>query len=70
MTHNLDLRNITKHIEIDKYFIQEKIDLGVICISYILTKEQIADMLTKGLSKGEFDKHLNKLAMEDIYKPT
>lgn len=40
--------------------------VGVICTSYLSTTEQTADMLTKGISKEQFDKLVNKLAMEDI----
>ena len=36
---------------------------------YIPIEEQVVDILTKGLSKKQFDKLVNKLAMEDIFKP-
>jgi hypothetical protein len=40
----------TKHIEIDIFFIKEKLDAGIIKISYVSTGQQIADCLTKGLA--------------------
>lgn len=43
--------------------------MGVICIPYLPTTEQIADVLTKGLPKWQFNKLIDKLAMTDIFKP-
>ena len=47
IAHNLVLHDRTKHMEIDKHFIKEKIEEGAICMSYIPTAEQIVDVLTK-----------------------
>ena len=69
ITHNLVLHNRTSHVEVDKHFIKENIEKGLICMSYIPTAEQIADVLTKGLHKRQFDHLISKLAMEDIFKP-
>ncbi|GJU24673.1 uncharacterized mitochondrial protein-like protein [Tanacetum coccineum] len=41
----------TKHIEIDCQFVRDKIKAGQILPTYISTKQQLADILTKGLSK-------------------
>ncbi|KAL6331701.1 hypothetical protein AAG906_016697 [Vitis piasezkii] len=54
-THNLVLHDLTKHGEVDKHFIKEKIDNGLICMTYIPTKEQVVDVFTKGLHKRQFD---------------
>ena len=53
----------------DKHFIKEKIDNGLVCMTYIPTEEQVADVFTKGLHKRQFDFLVGKLAMEDIFKP-
>ena len=51
----------TKHVEIDKHFIKEKLNNGSICIPYILSSQQIVDILTKGLFKQNLDLCVSKL---------
>ncbi|RVW57717.1 Retrovirus-related Pol polyprotein from transposon RE1 [Vitis vinifera] len=63
------LHDRTKHVEVDKHFIKEKIDNGLVCMTYIPTEEQVADVFTKGLHKRQFDFLVGKLALEDIFKP-
>lgn len=54
IAHNPVLQDITKHIEVNKCFIKEKIDNEVICMSYIQIINQVADVLTKGLHEKQF----------------
>ena len=58
-----------KHIEIDRHFIKEKLERGLICIPYVTTQKQVADILTKGLSKQVFQSLNSKLGMIDIFEP-
>ncbi|RVW29644.1 Retrovirus-related Pol polyprotein from transposon RE1 [Vitis vinifera] len=67
--HNPVLHDRTKHVEVDKHFIKEKIDNGLVCMTYIPTEEQVANVFTKGLHKRQFDFLVGKLVMEDIFKP-
>ena len=60
----------TKHVEVDKHFIKEKIENGVICMTYVPTTQQIGDVLTKGLSRQSFEDLVDKMGMIDIYSPT
>ena len=69
IAHNPVLHDRTKHIEVDKHFIKEKLNTGIICMTYLPTTEQLADVLTKGLHKKQFNKLTSKLAMADIFKP-
>ncbi|KAA0048527.1 transportin-3 isoform X1 [Cucumis melo var. makuwa] len=51
----------TKHVEIDRHFIKERLDSGSICIPYIPSSQQITDVLTKGLLRPHFDLCVSKL---------
>ena len=59
----------TKHVEIDRHFIKEKLESGAICMPYIPSKEQLADVFTEGLSKSTFELVVSKLDLLDIFKP-
>ncbi|KAK3021698.1 hypothetical protein RJ639_046548 [Escallonia herrerae] len=57
----------TKHVEIDRHFIREKIEGGIIQMVYTPSSHQTADILTKALPKGNFDNLNSKLGMINIY---
>lgn len=46
--------------EIDKHFIKEKPEEGIICTPFIPTTQQIADVLTKGLLRQSFELQVRK----------
>ena len=60
----------SKHVEIDRHFIREKVEEGVICLTYLPTNLQTADVLTKGLLKPVFESCISKLDIINIYDPT
>ena len=60
----------TKHVEVDCHFIKEKIEQREICLTYVPSKSQIADVLTKGILRENFENNVDKLGMIDIYAPT
>ena len=45
----------TKHIDIKYHFIRDHYNNGEFDVMYISTKEQKADLLTKGLSRDAFE---------------
>ncbi|KAA0037323.1 Beta-galactosidase [Cucumis melo var. makuwa] len=59
----------TKHVDIDRNFIKERLDSGSKCISYIPSSRQVADFLSKGLLRPNFDFCVSKLGLIDIYVP-
>ncbi|XP_069144617.1 uncharacterized mitochondrial protein AtMg00810-like [Solanum lycopersicum] len=56
-----------KHFDIDYHFVREKIVEGLIQTHYINTKDQPADLLTKGLCKPQHEAFINKLGMKNIF---
>lgn len=69
ITHNPVHHNCSKYVEVDRHFIKEKIDNRSVCMTYIPTKEQTADILTKSLHKPSFEDLVIKLGMINIYIP-
>ena len=45
----------TKHINVRYHSIREKVEEGTIAIKHIPTENQVADLLTKSISKGRFE---------------
>ncbi|PWA89235.1 Cysteine-rich RLK (receptor-like protein kinase) 8 [Artemisia annua] len=57
----------TKHIEIDCHFVRDKIKQGQVLPTFIPTRHQLADVLTKGLSKAPHYQCLSKYGICDPY---
>ncbi|GJX96580.1 uncharacterized mitochondrial protein-like protein [Tanacetum coccineum] len=57
----------TKHIEIDCHFVRDKIKAGQVLPKFIPTKDQVVDVLTKGLSKAPHYYFLSKFGICDPY---
>ena len=70
IANNLVQHDRTKHVEIDRFFIKEKIDNGILELSHVNSCDQVADYLTKGLGVKECNLACNKMGMIDIYHPS
>ena len=60
----------TKHIEIDRHFIKEKLDRGIICLPYVKSGSQVADILTKGLPEKLLFAFCSKMGLHDVFAPS
>ena len=60
----------TKHVEINRHFIKEKLETRIICMPFIPTTQQTSDILTKWLFNPVFENLVSKLGLIDIYSPT
>ena len=70
MSHNLIQHDCTKHIEVDRHFIQQNLEAKIIQFSFVKSKDQLAIILTKVVSNKIFYNSLDKLGISDIYAPT
>ena len=67
IAHNLVQHDRTKHVEIDRHFIKEKLREGLICTPFVKTGDQLADILTKGIASRLFYHIFSKLGMRDVF---
>ena len=70
IAHNPVQHDRTKHVEVDRHFIKENLDRKIIRFPFVSSEEQLADVLTKGVSHKAYEDSIGKLGMIDIYAPT
>jgi hypothetical protein len=70
ISHNPVQHDRTKHVEVDRHFIKEKLEAKLIALPFVPTEEQLADILTKAVSSKVFHNALGKLDIRNMYAPT
>ena len=70
IAHNPVQHDRTKQVEVDRFFIKEKLDEKIVELPKIRSEDQLANILTKAISSQVFSKFLGKFGMCDIYAPT
>ena len=53
----------TKHVEIDRHFIKEKLEKKIIHIPHVKSEDQLADILTKAVPAEVFETTLTELGI-------
>jgi hypothetical protein len=56
-------------MEIDQFFIKEKLNNELLGLNHIATKEQVIDRLIKGLTSSNFTRFCDKMSLVDIFFP-
>lgn len=67
IVHNPVQYDWTKHVEVDRHFIKEKLESGLICTPFASSDRQLADVFIKGLTSTTFQAIIGKLGMDNIY---
>ena len=73
LSRNPKHHNRTKHIDVSYHFTRERIASKEIDAGYVSTKENLADVMKKALSKGAFEKFRDGLgicnaSVGDVYE--
>jgi hypothetical protein len=63
MTKNHVFHDKSKHIEIRYHYIRDMVQRGAVKLQYVGTDEQVADVLTKPLSRVKFEYFRDKLGI-------
>nr|GEV84775.1 retrovirus-related Pol polyprotein from transposon TNT 1-94 [Tanacetum cinerariifolium] len=59
-----------KHIDVCYHFIKEQVENGIVELYFVRTKYQLADILTKPLSRERFNFFIDKLGMKSMSPDT
>jgi hypothetical protein len=66
LSKNLVFHDRSKHIEIKYHYIKDMVQRGEVRLQYVIIEEQVADMLTKPLSRTKFEHFKDKLGMVSL----
>ena len=66
ITKNPVQHSRTKHIEVRHHFIRDHVEKGDVCLEFVPTHTQLADIFTKPLSVEQFNYIHHELGMIDI----
>ena len=70
IVHNPVQHDRTKHVEIDRHFIKEKLDEGSLRVTFVRSDSQLADVLIKSVSVVSFENLCSKMGLLDIFVPS
>ncbi|BBH02325.1 NB-ARC domain-containing disease resistance protein, partial [Prunus dulcis] len=62
--------DLTKHVEVDRHFIKQKLEAKLFQFPFMKSEDQLADILTQAIFSKAFHNSLDQLGIGDIYAPT
>lgn len=68
LANNPEFHRRTQHIPLEEHFIREEVERGTLVTQWVSTDDQIADGLTKPLTRAKHEKMMKMLRMQE-YKP-
>jgi hypothetical protein len=63
LSENPVFHDKSKHIDIKYHYVRDMVQKGAVRLQYIATDEQVADVLTKPLSRVKFEYFRDKLGV-------
>ena len=60
----------SRHIKIKLHYIRDMVERGAVKLQYVVTDEQVADVLTKLLARVKFEYFREKLGVLQIKVPS
>ena len=70
MSENPVFHDKSKHIEIKYHYIRDMVQKGAVELQYVVTEEQIADVLMKPLARLKFEYFRERLDVLQIEVPS
>ncbi|KAK8951996.1 hypothetical protein KSP39_PZI003390 [Platanthera zijinensis] len=70
IAHNPIQHDRPKHVEIDRHFVKDHLEKGNLVTPFVHSRDQLADVFTKGLGRDVFFDNIHRLCMTDIYYST
>ena len=64
IAHHPEFHARTKHIDISLHFVRDHIRSGRLSIRYVRSEDNLADLFTKGLPRGQHEKLTKKMGLE------
>lgn len=64
LAKNPQFHTRTKHINIQHHYVREQVTAGNVALDYVPTDRQVADGLTKALSKDKFESFRRLIGLE------